>query len=244
MKNAKILAILVVAVMLVSLLAAVEKPDDVPKGKGWNQVWDALVDLQAQIVQEIADRIADVDAEEAARIAADNTLQSNIDAEATARADADDALQGQIDSIQLLPSGVIVMWSGSIGDIPEDWALCDGTEGTPDLSNRFIYGASGGDVGNTGGSSFYSLTVANLPAHTHTGATNPKGAHSHSYDRAYFGGGTLNMAKAVQTTAAITPGRTHTAGSHYHSFTTHPTGSSRSIDNRPAYYKLAFIIKM
>ena len=49
MKSIKILTIFVVAVMSVSLLAKVEKPDDAPKGKGWDQVWDALVDLQGQI---------------------------------------------------------------------------------------------------------------------------------------------------------------------------------------------------
>jgi len=34
--------------------------------------------------------------------------------------------------------GIIVMWSGAIVDIPAGWHLCDGTEGTPDLRNRFI----------------------------------------------------------------------------------------------------------
>ena len=50
MKGTKILAILLVAVMSVSLLAAVVKPKKIPKGKGWGEVWDALVDLQGQIV--------------------------------------------------------------------------------------------------------------------------------------------------------------------------------------------------
>jgi hypothetical protein len=33
------------------------------------------------------------------------------------------------------------MWAGPIVDIPEFWALCDGTNGTPDLRNRFVVGA-------------------------------------------------------------------------------------------------------
>ena len=37
--------------------------------------------------------------------------------------------------------GTISMWSGSVGDIPEDWSLCDGSNGTPDLRNRFVVGA-------------------------------------------------------------------------------------------------------
>jgi len=38
-------------------------------------------------------------------------------------------------------TGVIVMWSGLIRDIPAGWSLCDGTLGTPDLRDRFIVGA-------------------------------------------------------------------------------------------------------
>jgi len=47
-------------------------------------------------------------------------------------------------------SGVIVVWSGAAIDIPEGWALCDGTQCTPDLRNRFIVGA--GDTYNPGDS--------------------------------------------------------------------------------------------
>lgn len=53
-----------------------------------------------------------------------------------------------------IPSGVIVMWSGSIAAIPEGWTLCDGTAGTPDLRNRFVFGAGGkagpGNLGPSG----------------------------------------------------------------------------------------------
>ena len=48
--------------------------------------------------------------------------------------------------------GIICMWSGAVLDIPEGWALCDGTQGTPDLRNRFIVGS--GDTfipGDSGG---------------------------------------------------------------------------------------------
>ena len=33
-----------------------------------------------------------------------------------------------------LPKGVVLMWHGSQRDIPKGWHLCDGAEGTPDLS--------------------------------------------------------------------------------------------------------------
>lgn len=40
-----------------------------------------------------------------------------------------------------IPAGVIVMWSGTIANIPAGWKLCDGTAGTPDLRDRFVRGA-------------------------------------------------------------------------------------------------------
>ncbi len=52
------------------------------------------------------------------------------------------------------PPGIILLWRGSLGSIPDGWALCDGTFGTPDLRNRFVVGA--GDTYNpddTGGAS-------------------------------------------------------------------------------------------
>ena len=56
--------------------------------------------------------------------------------------------------------------------------MCDGTNGTPDLRDRFILGVSSGEnPGETGGSNFITLTVDNLPPHTHSISTD--GVHSH-----------------------------------------------------------------
>jgi len=59
-------------------------------------------------------------------------------------------------------SGMIVAYSGS--EVPYGWLLCDGTNGTPDLRNRFIMGARASDVGKTGGEAESQLTVENLPS--------------------------------------------------------------------------------
>ncbi len=48
-----------------------------------------------------------------------------------------------------LPSGIIVMWSGS--EVPPGWALCDGTNGTPDLHARFIFSSCLNCIGGIGG---------------------------------------------------------------------------------------------
>lgn len=39
------------------------------------------------------------------------------------------------------PSGVICMWSGATTAIPTGWALCNGSNGTPDLRDKFVVGA-------------------------------------------------------------------------------------------------------
>lgn len=41
------------------------------------------------------------------------------------------------------PIGSILFWSGSFDTIPQDWSLCDGQNGTPDLRDKMIIGASG-----------------------------------------------------------------------------------------------------
>jgi len=74
----------------------------------------------------------------------------------------------------VIPKGLIAIWSGAITAIPTTWALCDGTNGTPDLTDRFVIHAdadSGGtnDVGDTGGASTHTLTSeqSGIVAHSH-----------------------------------------------------------------------------
>ena len=64
-------------------------------------------------------------------------LQQALDA-ATARISA---LEVYTD-VSAAPRGMISMWSGVAETIPQGWALCDGTNGTPDLRDKFVLGAS------------------------------------------------------------------------------------------------------
>ena len=76
-----------------------------------------------------------------------------------------------------VPSGIICAWSGLATNIPSGWYLCDGTNNTPDLRNRFLIGATGSySPGSTGGTTSFSvsgttgattLTVDQMPSHTH-----------------------------------------------------------------------------
>jgi len=67
-----------------------------------------------------------------------------------------------------VPGGTICMWSGGIETIPGGWHLCDGDAGTPDLRDRFVVGAGGSSSpGDVGGEASHTLTIAEMPAHTH-----------------------------------------------------------------------------
>ena len=65
--------------------------------------------------------------------------------------------------------GIIVIWSGAIIDIPSGWTLCDGNNGTPNMTDRFVPGAGNNyNPGDTGGAN----------THTHNGTTN---GHNHDF---------------------------------------------------------------
>lgn len=145
----------------------------------------------------------------------------------------------------LVPSGGIIMWSGSVVSIPAGWLLCDGSSGTPDLRDRFVVGAGGAyAVGATGGADSVTLTKAQMPSHTHTGTTSTNGAHNHNVsvqaaniqdgqrDNSFFRGD-----------GGLTTYTTTTNGDHSHTFTTASTGGGSSHENRPPYYALAYIMK-
>jgi hypothetical protein len=70
-------------------------------------------------------------------------------------------LYGRDFNIVAFPRGMILMWSGSVTEIPRGWALCDGTNGTPDLRGKFVLGANAGTgqaLGSSGGASSQSLS--------------------------------------------------------------------------------------
>lgn len=92
--------------------------------------------------------------------------------------------QGSIQT-SAVRTGVIWMWSGAIANIPSGYQLCDGTNGTPDLRDRFIVTAGGSySVGATGGSATISLDISQIPVHSHaivgTLQTSLNGEHSHT----------------------------------------------------------------
>jgi hypothetical protein len=135
-----------------------------------------------------------------------------------------------------VPSGLIIIWSGTRASIPTGWVLCDGTNSTPDLRGRFIRGASGDApspvaVGTFGGANTVTLSTANLASHPHSGNSGNQSAnHTHT-----------------ATTGTQSANHTHTATvgnqsvNHTHTLTTggnsanhtHPTGNNSVTHTHP-----------
>ena len=136
-------------------------------------------------------------------------------------------------------NGMIMMWSGTNANVPSGWALCDGANGTPNLVNKFIRGAT--TSGTTGG-----YADATLPSHAHTGTTNSDGVHNHTISNTWTGdsaGGELYNHGGVRSTTVGTK-TTNDSTSHTHTFTTGSTGDSATDKNLPPYYELCYIIKV
>lgn len=138
-------------------------------------------------------------------------------------------------SQRLVPVGGITLWSGTVAAIPSGWALCDGTQGTPDLQDKFIVGAgSTYTPADAGGGDSITLATGDLPAHTHSyqdgDTTYSLGTTSTAVQS---GAGTNVLVSATLTSGGGDTGRT--SGS---------VGSGDSIDIRPQYYALAYIMKL
>ncbi len=137
----------------------------------------------------------------------------------------------------VLPTGMILLWSGSIGSIPAGFLLCDGNNSTPDLRNRFVVGAgSTYSVNETGGSADaivvshnHTATVTD-PGHNHTVSVQAPGSPT-SYS---VQSGGLNIAAVTATTSTATTGITVANTS---------AGTSGTGANIPPYYALCYIMK-
>lgn len=115
-----------------------------------------------------------------------------------------------------VPVGGIIMWSGSVADIPGGWVLCDGNNGTPDLQDRFVVGAgSTYSPDDTGGATQFSgntgSSTTGLTINTTTDEVSP-------------GTGIDALISATPSD----PGHTH----------------SVTVETLPPYYALAFIMKI
>jgi microcystin-dependent protein len=123
-----------------------------------------------------------------------------------------------------IPVGGIIMWSGT--SVPAGWGLCDGTGGRPDLRDRFVIGGTTANVGQTGGANTATLSVANLPAHTHN-----------------FSVGTVGYAASWNGSAEATRAPNQGRNNGNQTQGTGSTGSGTAFSILPPFYRLAFIMR-
>ena len=139
-------------------------------------------------------------------------------------------------------TGMIMMWSGTIATIPTGWVLCNGSNSTPDLRNRFIIGAHS----DSAGVAYSTVTGSNtqtggtkdaiVVSHTHS-VTDP--GHTHPTPNSMI----FTTGAAASTTAGTNVTSTSATGSNTTGITIDSTGSSGTNQNLPPYYALAFIMK-
>lgn len=158
-------------------------------------------------------------------------------------------------SFGVLP-GTVTAFSGTFKDgypvnkntglVDKEWHLCDGTNGTPDLRNRFIYGGNGMNNGTTGGEASVTLQVANIPAHGHTASMSDSGEHTHMVTT--YAGDTYSVNKSRVSCTGTEESRgsttTTSGGRHTHSITINNTGGNQPHNNMPPYYVLSYIMKL
>lgn len=134
-----------------------------------------------------------------------------------------------------LPIGGIILWNGSVATIPEYFSLCDGTNGTPDLRDKFVIGA-GNDYApdDEGGAEEHNHTINN---------TGSAGSHTHSFSGTT--GGPSNVIAGITGNGAASGTHTHSfsgstgsGGSHSHSV---PDASTEN--HLPPYYALCYIMR-
>lgn len=163
--------------------------------------------------------------------------------------------------INTFQTGMIMLWSGSSASIPDAWYLCDGSNGTPNLMDRFVVGAgSAYAVGATGGSAnavvvshTHTASTDSQGSHTHSAWTDAQGEHTHTYMKG--DGGDQNMGSGTSSYEEVTTGNTssagnHThsvgigeAGSHGHNIAVSTNGEDGTNKNLPPYYALCYIMK-
>lgn len=143
-------------------------------------------------------------------------------------------------------AGMIMMWSGTIATIPSGWYLCNGSNGTPDLRNKFVIGA----YQDTTGTAYTTVTGSDtqsggtkdaiVVSHTHTATVTDPG-HTHNYgqsERTQVG--TDNGVAYDSEPSSAFATSSSTTGITVANST---TGSSGTNQNLPPYFALAFIMK-
>lgn len=131
--------------------------------------------------------------------------------------------------VATVPKGMIFMWYGTAKDVPSGWAICDGNNGTPDLTGRFVVGVKSGDFnqGDKGGSRGVKLSADQIPNHNHE----------------FFGDDQLDTgATKTRDYGSYDASSGNSGKSAY--FQTSSTGANKEHENRPPFKALYYIMKV
>ena len=132
-------------------------------------------------------------------------------------------IKNEIKNLQdAMPVGSIIMYNGKAEEIPSGWAICDGTNGTPNLLDRFILAST--YCGGTGGQGQITLSVSQLPPHRHRLKKCWYGKSDNADDRQV-----VRWDDSVSTNDQIL---------------TEETGFGLPINIMPPYYRLIYIMKV
>ena len=135
---------------------------------------------------------------------------------------------GNMSSISF-PKGMIIIFNGTT--VPDGWLLCDGNNGTPNLCGRFVLGSGTStpgtkfEFGNKGGAETVTLTIAQMPAHTHGGIIQN------------FGDQSVENGKGEKVMQDVSEQKLN------RDLATYSTGGSLPHENMPPYYVLTYIMK-
>ena len=134
-------------------------------------------------------------------------------------------------------TGMILLWSGAANAIPSGWTLCNGSNSTPDLRNRFVIGSgSSYNVGAQGGSK-----DAVVVSHNHD-VTDPQ--HDHNVE-VVTDSGSGPAGSTVDQNSSNGNGYVDTTGIRNAStgISIQNRGVSGTDKNLPPYYALCYIMK-
>ncbi len=146
-----------------------------------------------------------------------------------------------------IPIGGIIMWSGSVANIPSGWKLCDGNNGTPNLRDRFIVGAGTTYTAGTQGGS------TNIPDHKHWLARNvinsnndvtfsARSATEAIFDAIPSQPGSYRLDGDAAPNEGNDTGNAFAGGGSY-GLITPKTVVDQATPSIPPYYALAFIMR-
>ena len=146
-------------------------------------------------------------------------------------------------AVYSVPAGGIIIWSGSQASIPTGWFLCNGSNSTPDLRDRFVVGAGSTYAVAASGGSANAIVIS----HTHTFTGTALATHTHQIgsrdSTANDGGGSAQEFVNDFGTGGGAPATTSSVSGGTPAGTNSTEGSSGTNANLPPYYALCYIMK-